>query len=163
MTLGTIFNMESGDLLARIIGGLADLDVDVIATLGRQLDPSSWGAVPANVHLERFVPQALVLAVADAVVSHAGSGSVIGALSFGLPSVLLPMGADQTHNGERCRQLGVGVVLDPVAASSADIADAVTGVLADGPMQERAGRLAAEAAALPDAAAAVALLEALVA
>ena len=161
-TLGTIFNMESGDLLHRIVDGLADLDVDVVATVGRQIDPSTWGEVAPNVHLARFVPQAIVLAGADAVVSHAGSGSVVGALAFGLPSVLLPMGADQTHNAQRCRQLGVGVELDPVTASGGDIADAVAAVLADVAMHARAGRLAAEAAALPDARSAVARLEALV-
>jgi len=134
----------------------------VVATVGRQLDPSTWGEVAPNVHLARFVPQAIVLAGADAVVSHAGSGSVVGALAFGLPSVLLPMGADQTHNAQRCRQLGVGVELDPETASGGDIADAVAAVLADVAMHARAGRLAAEAAALPDARSAVARLEALV-
>jgi hypothetical protein len=29
------------------------------------------------------------------------------ALAFGVPSVLLPIGADQTRNGQRCRELGV--------------------------------------------------------
>ncbi len=161
-TLGTIFNMESGDLLHRIIEGLAEMDVEVFATVGRQLDPAAWGPVPANVHLERFVPQAVVLAHIDAVVSHAGSGSVIGALSFGLPSVLLPLGADQTHNAERCRQLGVGVVLDPLTATPRAIGEAVGSVLADAPMRQRAERFAFEAAALPDSASAVALLESLV-
>ena len=170
-TLGTIFNMESGDLLHRIVDGLTGLagpagsdgsDVEVIATVGRQLDPATWGAVPPAVHLERYIPQAMVLPHVDVVVSHGGSGSVVGALSFGLPSVLLPMGADQTHNAERCRRLGVGIVLDPLTATPRAIGEAVGSVLADAAMQERARRFALEAAALPDAAAAVALLEALV-
>lgn len=161
-TLGTIFNMESGDLLHRIVDGLADLDVDVIATVGRQIDPSAWGPVPPGLLLERYVPQAIVLPHVDAVVSHAGSGSVIGALSFGLPCVLLPMGADQTHNAYRCRELGVGVVLDPVEATPGMIGGAVASVLADAAMGERAAGIAREVAALPDSAAAVALIEALV-
>jgi len=161
-TLGTIFNAESGDLFPRVISGLADRPVDVIATVGRQLDPSWLGAPPSNVHVERFIPQEAVLPRADLVVSHGGSGSVVGALSFGLPSVLLPMGADQTHNAERCGQLGVAVVLDPVSASPAMIGDVVESVLGDAAYRRRAACFAREAAQLPDAASAVGLLESLV-
>ena len=125
----------------------------MIATVGRQLDPATWGAVPPAVHLERYVPQAMVLPHVDAVVSHGGSGSVVGALSFGLPSVLLPMGADQTHNAERCRRLGVGIVLDPLTATPRAIGEAV-GVGAGRRRRCRSGPGASplEAAALPDAA-----------
>ncbi|MGZ4759773.1 MAG: glycosyltransferase [Acidimicrobiales bacterium] len=161
-TLGTTFNMESGDLFPRVLAGLADHPVDVVATVGRQLDPAWLGAIPANVHVERFIPQDLVLPRADLVVSHAGSGIVIGALSFGLPSVLLPMGADQTHNADRCGQLGVAVVLDPVAAAPSTIGDVVESVLADPAYRRRAARFAHEAAQLPDSSIAVALLESLV-
>ena len=161
VTLGTIFNMESGDLFARLLDGLAGLPVDVIATVGRQLDPSSFDPVPVNVRIERFIPQALVLPTCDLVVSHGGSGSVIGALSFGLPSVLLPMGADQTHNAARCEDLGVAVVLDPMQATAATIRDAAAAVLADPSFRQRAARFAREAAALPPASVAVARLEAL--
>ena len=48
------------------------------------------------------------------VVSHGGSGSVVGALAHGLPMVLLPLGADQPQNARRCAELGVARVLDAV-------------------------------------------------
>ena len=78
-TLGTIFNMESGDLFARVLAGLGDLRVNVIATTGRQLDPRLFGPQPANIRIEPFIPQADVLPSCDLVISHAGSCSVIGA------------------------------------------------------------------------------------
>jgi UDP:flavonoid glycosyltransferase YjiC (YdhE family) len=162
-TLGTIFNMESGDLFTRVLEGLGELPVDVIATVGRQIDPAEFGVRPPHVHIERFIPQSQVLPHCDAVVSHAGSGTVIGALAFGLPSVLLPMGGDQLHNAARSTALGVATVLDPVRSSAVAIRDAVAGVLADSGARERAGRLRQEIEALPEPVVAVALLERLVA
>ena len=158
-TLGTIFNMESGDLFTRVLAGLRALPVNVIATLGRQLDPERFGPQPANVHIERFVPQSLVLPGCDLVISHGGSGSVVGALAYGLPSLLLPMGADQPHNARRCEQLGVARVLDSREATPDDIQGAVASLLADPRYRQRASQLRAEIAALPHPRAAVALLE----
>jgi UDP:flavonoid glycosyltransferase YjiC (YdhE family) len=158
-TLGTIFNMESGDLFPRVLAGLAELDVNVIATVGPQLAPAPFAGASRRVHVERFVPQAHVLPCCDLVVSHGGSGSVMGALCYGLPSVLLPMGADQSHNGARCRQLGVGRVLDASRATPAVVRDAVAALLGDRASRRRAEALREEIAALPDPASAVALLE----
>ena len=137
LTLGTIFGPESGDLLARALAGLAELGREVIATVGRHLDPAALGPVPAHVRVERYVDQWLVLPRCAAVVSHAGSGTVLGALAHGLPSVLLPLGADQLHNARRCAAAGVGRVLDPVGASPADIRRAVEVVLRESAAAER--------------------------
>jgi UDP:flavonoid glycosyltransferase YjiC (YdhE family) len=79
VTLGTIFNTESGDLLARILAGARELPVDVVATVGRSLDPAELGPQPANVRVERFAPQAELLPRCAVAVTHAGSGSVAGA------------------------------------------------------------------------------------
>ena len=131
VTLGTVFPLESGDLLARVIAALGDHPGDVVVTVGQEIDPASLGPVPAHIHLERFVAQALVLPHVALVVSHAGSGTVLGALAHGRPMVLLPMGADQPWNGDRCVAIGVARVLDPVRATAADIRAAVRAVLAD--------------------------------
>ena len=118
VTLGTIFNKTSGDLFERLLAGLADLDADVVVTVGRDLDPAAFGATPGHVRVERFVPQDEVLATTDLVVSHGGSGSLMAALAHGLPSVLLPLGADQPHNALRARELGVATTLDAATAAA---------------------------------------------
>ena len=86
------------------------------------------------------------------VISHAGSRSVIGALTFGVPWFLLPMGADQPLNAYRCAALRVAEVLDPVTAASRDVAAATTSVLSDPSFRRAAGRLRRQAAAQPTAA-----------
>jgi UDP:flavonoid glycosyltransferase YjiC (YdhE family) len=149
LTLGTIFNLESGDLFERVLEGLRELQVDVVATVGRNLDPDELGPQPANVRLERYLPQADVLPHCRAVISHGGSGSILGALAHGLPSVLLPMGADQPRNAARCQELGVARALDAVRATPETVREAVANVLADPSYRSAAERIADEIAALP--------------
>jgi UDP:flavonoid glycosyltransferase YjiC (YdhE family) len=128
-SLGTIFDLESGDLFERVIAALGRLRVAAVATVGRRLDPTALGSVPPNVLVAGFVAQDELLPSCDLVVCHGGSGSLLGAFSHGLPVVVLPLGADQPWNADRCEATGVGVVLD--AASSADaIAGAIEHALA---------------------------------
>ncbi len=162
-TLGTVFNVESGDLFERVLAGLRDLPINVIATVGREIDPAEFGQQPANIQIARYIPQSVVLPQCAAVVSHGGSGSVIGALAHGLPMVLIPMGADQPLNAGRCADLGIAQVLDAVEATPESVRAAVAAVLADPGYRRAAERMRDEIAALPEPAHAVALLERLAA
>ncbi|RJQ83502.1 glycosyltransferase [Amycolatopsis panacis] len=161
-TLGTNFNLESGDLIERALAGLGSLHADVTATVGTQLDPAGFGPQPANVRVARFVPQAELLPRLDLVVSHGGSGGVLGTLAHGLPSLLLPMGADQPGNALRGRALGTARVLDPETATPTEIREAAEDLLTDPAWRAAVQRLRAEINALPGAEDTVPLLEALV-
>jgi UDP:flavonoid glycosyltransferase YjiC (YdhE family) len=158
-TLGTVFNVESGDLFGRVLAGLRELPIRVAVTVGRDVDPAELGTQPRHVRVERFVPQASLLPHCAAVVSHGGSGSVLGALAHGVPMVLIPMGADQPLNAGRCEALGVARVLDARTATPAEVREAVSAVLEDPGPRRAALRLRDEIAALPGPEHALALLE----
>jgi UDP:flavonoid glycosyltransferase YjiC (YdhE family) len=158
-TLGSVFGLECGDLFTRVLRGLHDLPVDVVVTVGTAIDPVSLGPQPAHVRVEQFVPQAALLPHCRAAISHAGSGSVVGAIAFGVPQVLLPLGADQPWNADRCDALGIGRVLDAVACTPRDVHEAVTAVLDEPAYRERTARLQAETLDLPDATEALGLIE----
>jgi UDP:flavonoid glycosyltransferase YjiC (YdhE family) len=155
-TLGTVFNLESGDLFERVLAGLHGRRA--IVTVGNEVDPAELGTPPPGVRIERFVDQAEVLPHCCAVVSHGGSGSLLGAFAHGLPSVLLAMGADQLHNAARAEAVGVARCLHPVRATPADIAAAVSQVIEQPSYREAAVRLHHEIAALPGPERAVELL-----
>src|SRR3954452_7560462 len=159
LTLGTIFAQESGDLFLRVLAGLRELDVDVLVTVGRELDPAELGPQPPHVQVARFVPLVDALAGRDLVVSHAGSGTVVATLALGLPSLLLPLGADQPWTADRCTALGVSRVLDPLTCTPADVADTVLDLLDDGAARRAARALAEQAAKLPTTAEVTDLLE----
>ena len=160
VTLGTVFNLESGDLFERILAGLGGLSVSVVATVGPGLEPSALGRVPANVRVERFVPQSALLRRCDAVVCHGGSGSVTGALAHGVPLVVLPMG-DQPMNAARVEALGVGRTLDAIGSTPEDIRGAVRQVIDDPTFRRAAERVRDEVAALAGPEHAVNLIEVL--
>jgi UDP:flavonoid glycosyltransferase YjiC (YdhE family) len=122
VTLGTIFNTESGDLFERVLAGL---DGEVLVAVGPTRHPAGLGPQPARVRVERHVDLAAVLPRARAVVCHAGSGTLLAALAHGVPLVLLPIGADQPGNARRAVELGAAIALDPLTATPDEIAAAV--------------------------------------
>lgn len=161
VTLGTVFNSGSGDLFERLLTGLADIDAEVVATVGRDIDPADFGVPPDHVRIERFIPQAEVLRHADLVVSHGGSGTLMATLAHGLPSVLLPLGADQPHNAARAEELGLARSLDAATATPETIRRSVSEALDDQVARERARRVADEIDGLPGVEETTRLLETL--
>ena len=149
VTLGTVFNVESGDLFNRIIRAMSSVNGDVIVTTGSQIDPAEFNDVPSNVVVEQFRPQAEILPACTAVVTHGGSGTLLAALALGVPTVVLPIGADQLDNADRVNDLGVGLLLDPLTADPIDIATAVQTLINDDSYRHRAATLASEAESQP--------------
>jgi UDP:flavonoid glycosyltransferase YjiC (YdhE family) len=161
-TLGTLWNLPSGDLFERVIAGLSTLSVNVLVTVGEHIDPAEIGLSPPHIRIERYVPQRQVLPHCAAVIAHGGSGSLLGALAHGLPLVLFAIGADQLLNAARCEALGVARRLDPTTATPESIRTAVTEVLEQPGYRRAAEALRDEIAAMPDVRDAVAHIERLV-
>lgn len=154
--------MECGDLFARVLSALSEIAINLVVTVGQHIDPAEFGPQPANIKIERQIPQSTVLPLCDLVISHGGSGSVMGALAHGIPSLLIPMGADQPLNAKRCSDLGVAQVLDANKATSSEILAAVATLLEHPSYRREAERFRSEIAALPEPAQAIGLLEELV-
>jgi UDP:flavonoid glycosyltransferase YjiC (YdhE family) len=157
-TLGTAWNRRT-DILGAFVEALRDEALNLVVTVGSDGDPAALGPQPANVRIERYVPQSLLFRHCDLVVCHAGSGTVLGALAHGLPMVLTPLGADQPENAARCAAAGVARVIQPADLSSSSIREVVRAVLAEPAYKQAAERVQAEMAALPPLEHAVGLLE----
>ena len=89
---------------------LADVPKRVLVTTGNHVDPAALGSLPANVHAERWVPQAAVMPHAAAMVGHGGSGGTLAALAAGVPLALTPLFVDGPANAARVAALGAGIV-----------------------------------------------------
>ncbi|MEO8716115.1 MAG: nucleotide disphospho-sugar-binding domain-containing protein, partial [Acetobacteraceae bacterium] len=118
---------------------------------------------PSNIHIERFIPQSVLLPDCDLVVHQGGFSTVTGALNAGLPMVVIPIGADQPDNAACCAALGVGVVIEPHERTPEAIRAAVRAVMDDPSYRQAAEHMRDEMAALPGPEHAVELLERLVA
>jgi MGT family glycosyltransferase len=159
VTLGTV-NAHRIDLLRPIVDGLAALDVDAVVGLGG--DPATLGPVAANIHVERYVPMSDLLPRSAVAIHHAGSGTTLAAAAAGVPSVMVPITADQPDNAAAVVRAGAGRVIELDGLTSDVVADVVRGMLDDAQMAARARTLAEGVAAMPDAAAAWSEIESLV-
>lgn len=147
LTLGTFSNSPVQFRL--VLDALADAEVAVVATIGRDLEPASLGELPRNAIVERFIPQADLLPHCDAVVHHAGAGTTFGILAHGLPSVALPQSADNFRIGSRLAESGAARTLMPAEVTGEAVRAAVEEVLSDPAYRQRAQALAAELAQMP--------------
>ena len=148
-TMGTVFNAAAG--FRALLDALGAVEVGALVTVGRNVDPDALGHSPPNVRIERFVPQEQVLPACDAVISHGGSGTLLGALAAGLPLVLLPQGANQFENAARCARIGVAATVEPEQATSAAIAEALQRVLGRPSFRAAAARVREEFRAMEPA------------
>jgi UDP:flavonoid glycosyltransferase YjiC (YdhE family) len=125
VSLGTSGDPEvEAAVLGRIVDGLAALPVRGFVTLPGYLDRADLGAPPPNVTYSCYVRHSAVLPHADALVTHAGLGSVVNALAHGVPMVALPLDREQPDNARALVRMGAGAALDP-DTPAAEIATAV--------------------------------------
>jgi MGT family glycosyltransferase len=138
VSLGSTYQRQE-QAFAAIVEALGTLRVRGLATFG-VLDPPALN-VPPNVVILRSVPHAAVLPLAAAVVCHGGHGTVMKALAYALPLVVMPFGRDQKDNGARVEACGAGVTV-PATGGSARIAAAIRRVLEEPAFRESARRMA---------------------
>jgi MGT family glycosyltransferase len=148
VTLGTI--VSGVPIFQLLLDAFADLDVDVLVTTGRQNDPAELD-VPPNATVERYIPQAELLPRVSLVVTHGGSGSMLGALAHGLPLVVVPRGADQFDNAIASSDAGAARVLLPDDLTETKAREALIAVLGDASYRTAARGIADEIAAMPSA------------
>jgi UDP:flavonoid glycosyltransferase YjiC (YdhE family) len=148
-TLGTAFNAPEAWRL--VLQAVREMEVNVVATTGSDLDPAELGPQPSHIAMARFVPQALVLRHVDAVVCHCGSGTMLGALAQGRPIVALPVAADQFANAEQVVRTGAGLSVPAEARTPDTIRSAIERVLDTLTFAQAAYALQAEIAAMPSA------------
>jgi UDP:flavonoid glycosyltransferase YjiC (YdhE family) len=157
VTLGT--EMARTEPWNAIFEAMADLPVDVVATVGRDLDIAGLESLPSNVRLARFVPQRFLLERASVVVSHAGAGTLMGAAVSGCTQLHIPFTADQWENADILTSTGAGVTIEAQHRDAEVIAKAVERLLTDGAARAAANRVRADFAEMPHPRETVAAIE----
>ncbi|MBR6770519.1 MAG: hypothetical protein IKM28_04655 [Lachnospiraceae bacterium] len=106
VSLGTMRNnwLEFYHMLFEVV---KDMELNVLCAIGNILKAEDLGVIPANVTLMPFVPQLEVLSYASYFLTHAGMGSAMETLSFGVPCVCVPTQGEQIANAMRLVEMGV--------------------------------------------------------
>ena len=149
VTLGTVSGRSEKSRAAyrAILEALSTLPVRALLTTGPIMPHEELGTIPPNVTVEAFVPQSEVMPYAHAVVCHGGSGSLIGALAQGIPTVVVPLFADQPHNAASVARAGAGISVTDRTAPV--LREAIARVLKDEDIRRTAHRIGGDIAGMP--------------
>src|SRR5205085_10295851 len=115
--------------------------VRVLATTNRR-DPPSPLPVPDNARLVDWLSYAQTMPLCDAVILHAGHGTLVRALSCGVPVVACPAAGDMGENAARVAWAGAGVSLPRRLTTPRGVRLAVERVLGDARYAGRGRELA---------------------
>jgi len=150
LTLGTIMN-QAPEVFRAVIDGCVRWRVNLIVTTGPGFDSALLGPLPPAIRTAPFLPQAAVLPHCRAVVSHAGAGTMLGALYHGLPQLCLPQGTDQPSNTAALLPTGAALALQPDEITADAVAEALGRLLHEPSFRQAAHRLRAEIDHMPTA------------
>jgi sterol 3beta-glucosyltransferase len=159
-----------GSMTGRDPQGLTELVVDAVQRSGaRAILLSGWAGLgqmdlPEGIFCLERAPHGWLFDHVAAVVHHGGAGTTAAGLRAGAPSVIVPHFVDQPFWGERVHALGAGpkpVPRQKLTAAKLGAAIAVT--VGNAPMAQRASELAGKIAQEDGVAAAVGLVEGLLA
>jgi MGT family glycosyltransferase len=115
----------------------------VAMAVGERVRIDELGRIPGNVDVRPWFPQPAVLRRAAAFVSHAGMGSTMEALYYGVPLVCVPQMVEQEVNAGRVAELGLGVRLRADGVTAAELRAAVDAVTTDAAMRSALDRMRA--------------------
>jgi MGT family glycosyltransferase len=178
VSLGTVFNTLYPEVFEHILTALRNEPINLIMTVGANVDPTRFGSQPPNVRIERYIPQSELLPYIDVCINHGGYNTVIEPLLYGIPQVVLPLAADQPVLALLCMAHGIAPTLparaldliaggpglpivNPAKMTPSLIRDAVRRVLAEPTYRAGAQAMQAQLMALPDLECAVDRLAAL--
>jgi zeaxanthin glucosyltransferase len=113
-SMGTILNGRA-DVFRTIVAALAKhKDLQLVLSIGDQIDPQQIGRVPSNAIIVKRAPQLDLLKEASVCITNAGLNTVLESLAQGVPQVAIPVTFDQPGVAARiaAKQTGVVTSLD---------------------------------------------------
>ncbi|WP_162908301.1 macrolide family glycosyltransferase [Allorhizocola rhizosphaerae] len=155
-TLGTVYNANA-QFYRCVVEAFGETSWEVVIACGERIDVASMGALPSNVRAHRVVPQLDILSRASALVSHAGMGGIMEAMSFGVPVLAVPQTLEQEANAARIEELGLGARLS--GSGPAALREAVELMVKDPAIADGIARMRADIAAAGGAARAADIVE----
>ena len=130
ISLGTSVHQRPG-FFRMCVETFRDSPWHVVLAVHKGIDPAELEPLPPNVEVHTWAPQLAVLRHADVFVSHAGLGSIMGAMSTGTPVVLVPGTPEHEIHAQRVAELGLGRVIRSGSLGPERLRAAVEEVAAD--------------------------------
>src|SRR5215469_14464445 len=141
-SLGTLVNGRT-NVYEKILEAVSEFpDMQVVLSVGKNLNPGDLRAIPSNTIVVRVAPQLQLLKRAALCITHAGLNTALEALAQGVPMVAIPIGYDQPGVAARIAYHGVGEFLEIERLTVKDLTQLTQGVLNDARYRIRAQHFA---------------------
>jgi zeaxanthin glucosyltransferase len=136
--LGTLVNGLT-DVYKHILEAIEPLeDVQVVLSVGKNINPRNLGPIPSNTIVVRSAPQIELLKRAALCITHAGLNTTLESLAHGVPMVAIPIGYDQPGTAARIAHHGTGEFIEVDEITTDRLRGLIKKVLLDPSYHERA-------------------------
>ena len=137
-SLGTLVNgLEN--IYSAILNATSGLpDVQLVLSLGRNVDVNNLGPVPSNVIAVQKAPQMELFKRASLCITHAGLNTALESLANGVPMVAIPIGYDQPGVAARIKHHRVGEFVEPSHLTADRLKDSIQLVLSNPGYRDKA-------------------------
>ena len=140
-SMGTIMNGRV-DVVRTIVAALAKhKDLQLVLSVGDQVDPEQIGPVPNNAIIVKRAPQLALLKQTAVCITHAGLNTVLESLTQGVPQVAIPVGLDQPGVAARIADKKTGVVTSLDKLTAEHLSTLLNEVLNNSTYRDNAGKL----------------------
>jgi zeaxanthin glucosyltransferase len=137
-SLGTLVNGQD-DVYKHILEAVEPLeDVQVVLSIGNNINPENLGPIPSNTIVVRSAPQIELLKRAALCITHAGLNTTLESLAHGVPMVAIPIGYDQPGTAVRIAHHGTGEFIEVDDLTTERLRALIEKVLQDLSYRERA-------------------------
>ena len=138
-SLGTLVN-GLDDVYNHILEAVEPLeDVQVVLSVGKNINPENLGPIPSNTIVVRSAPQIELLRLASLCITHAGLNTVLESLAHGVPMVAIPIGYDQPGAAARIAHHGTGEFIEVDELTTDRLMGLIEKVLQGRSYRDRAG------------------------
>ncbi|RST05430.1 activator-dependent family glycosyltransferase [Streptomyces sp. WAC07149] len=151
LTLGLSTTGHGGEYavgVQDVLDAVGELDIELVATIA-EAEQRKLTRIPANTRVASFLPLDALTATCDAVIHHAGFGTLATTALRGLPQLILPWDNDGPALAGGVARAGAGLVLNPRRASGADVRDALRRLLSEPEFRAGAAGLRDRMLAMP--------------
>jgi len=140
-SMGTILNGQV-DVFRTIVAAVAkNKNLQLVLSIGDQVDPKQIGLVPNNAIIAKRVPQLELLKQTTVCITHAGLNTVLESLAQGVPQLAIPVTYDQPGVAARIAHQKTGVVTSITGLTADHLAFLLEEVLTNPTYRENARRL----------------------
>jgi MGT family glycosyltransferase len=109
----------------------SDLNLQLVISLGNRFEPMLLDGLSGRPVVTRYAPQLQLLKIAQAVITHGGSNTVLETLAEGKPMIVIPNVYDQPAMAARLERLHVARILPLKRLDARGLRSALEAVLDD--------------------------------